>query len=188
MLGGGRTIFTTITTWFNSIYLDLIQVCFWISAGFWAYAKGSAGRGWGHLPAKEKITMNFCLCGAILNLKAFCFAAITDTMIELIVYDSGSLCGIETELLGILWLLTQVSGLITELAHGLIVLNPALFWITIPMKSCCYEWSNLDWSCVFGYILSLTVGSFLIGWFKIWTLTINVKKITKYRNTKYNKH
>ena len=74
----------------------------------------------GHLPAKEKITMNFCLCGAILNLKAFCFGAITDTMIELIVYDSGSLSGIETELLGILWLLAQVSGLITELAHGLI--------------------------------------------------------------------
>jgi hypothetical protein len=24
-----------------------------------------------HLPAKKKITMDFCLCGAILNLKAF---------------------------------------------------------------------------------------------------------------------
>ena len=30
------------------------------------------------------------------------------------------LSGIETELLGILWLLAQVSGLITELAHDLI--------------------------------------------------------------------
>jgi hypothetical protein len=38
-------------------------------------------------------------------------------MIELIVYDSGSLSGIGTELLGILWLLAQVSSLITELAH-----------------------------------------------------------------------
>jgi len=30
-----------------------------------------------HLPAK-KITIDFCLCGAILNLKAFCFGAIPD--------------------------------------------------------------------------------------------------------------
>ena len=59
------------------------------------------------LPAKKKLTINFCLCGAILNLKAFCFGAITDIMIELIIYDSGSLSGIETELLGILWLLAQ---------------------------------------------------------------------------------
>jgi hypothetical protein len=50
-------------------------------------------------------------------LKAFCFGAIPDIMIELIVYDSGSLSGIGTELLGILWLLAQVSSLITELAH-----------------------------------------------------------------------
>ena len=33
-------------------------------------------------------TMDFCLCGAILNLKAFCFGVITDIMIELIVYGS----------------------------------------------------------------------------------------------------
>jgi hypothetical protein len=26
-----------------------------------------------HLPAKEFFTMDLCLCGAILNLKAFCF-------------------------------------------------------------------------------------------------------------------
>ena len=31
-------------------------------------------------------TMDFCLCGAILNLKAFCFGAIPGIMIELIVY------------------------------------------------------------------------------------------------------
>jgi hypothetical protein len=31
-------------------------------------------------------TMYICLCGAILNLKAFCFRAIPDIMIELIVY------------------------------------------------------------------------------------------------------
>jgi hypothetical protein len=30
--------------------------------------------------------MDCCLCGAILNLKAFCFRAIPDIMIELIVY------------------------------------------------------------------------------------------------------
>ena len=39
---------------------------------------------------KKKFTINFCLCSAILNLKAFCFGAIPDIMIELIVYDSGS--------------------------------------------------------------------------------------------------
>ena len=27
--------------------------------------------GGGHFPAKTFVTMNFCLCGAILNLKAF---------------------------------------------------------------------------------------------------------------------
>jgi hypothetical protein len=32
--------------------------------------------------------MDFCLCGAIFNLKAFCFGAIPDIMIELIVYGS----------------------------------------------------------------------------------------------------
>jgi hypothetical protein len=30
--------------------------------------------------------MDFCLCGAILNLKEFCFGAIPDMMIELIAY------------------------------------------------------------------------------------------------------
>jgi hypothetical protein len=34
------------------------------------------------------LTMDFCLCGAILNLKAFCFGAIPDITIELIVYGS----------------------------------------------------------------------------------------------------
>jgi hypothetical protein len=39
-----------------------------------------------NLPAKEFfLTMDFCLSGAILNLKAFCFGAIPDIMIELIV-------------------------------------------------------------------------------------------------------
>jgi hypothetical protein len=32
--------------------------------------------------------MDLCLCGAILNLKTFCFGAIPDIMIELIVYGS----------------------------------------------------------------------------------------------------
>ena len=35
--------------------------------------------------------MDFCLCGAILNLKAFCFGAIPDIMIELIIYGSADL-------------------------------------------------------------------------------------------------
>jgi hypothetical protein len=42
--------------------------------------------GGGHLPAKQFFTVDFCLCGAILNLKAFCFGAIPDIMIELIAY------------------------------------------------------------------------------------------------------
>ena len=44
--------------------------------------------GGGGSSCQEKITMDFCFCGAILNLKAFCFRAIPDTMIELIVYVS----------------------------------------------------------------------------------------------------
>ena len=46
-------------------------------------------RGGCHLPAKNNfITMDFWLCGAILNLRAFYFGAIPDKMIELIVYGS----------------------------------------------------------------------------------------------------
>ena len=37
---------------------------------------------------QKKSTMDFCLCGAILNLKVFCFGAIPDIMIELIAYWS----------------------------------------------------------------------------------------------------
>ena len=33
--------------------------------------------------------MELCLCGAILNLNAFCFGAIPDIVIELIVYGGG---------------------------------------------------------------------------------------------------
>jgi len=60
-----------------------------------------------HLPAKKHFTMDFCLCGAILNLKAFCFGRIPDIMIELIAYWSvpqsrqswQCFSGIETKLL-----------------------------------------------------------------------------------------
>ena len=44
--------------------------------------------GGGNIPANCFFTMDFCSCGAILNLKAFCFGAIPDIMIELIVYGS----------------------------------------------------------------------------------------------------
>jgi hypothetical protein len=37
----------------------------------------------GNLPANFFLTMDFCLCGAILNLKAFCFGVIPDIIIEL---------------------------------------------------------------------------------------------------------
>jgi hypothetical protein len=37
---------------------------------------------------KHRAPLDFCLCDAILNLKAFCFGAIPDIMIELIVYVS----------------------------------------------------------------------------------------------------
>ena len=33
-----------------------------------------------HLPANKTFTMDFCLCGAISNLKVFCFGAIPDIM------------------------------------------------------------------------------------------------------------
>jgi hypothetical protein len=57
---------------------------------------------------QNNFTMDFCLCGAILNLKAFCFGRIPDIMIELIAYWSvpqswqswQCLGGIETKLLG----------------------------------------------------------------------------------------
>ena len=35
---------------------------------------------------QKLFTMDFCFCGAILNLKAFCFGAIPDIMVELIAY------------------------------------------------------------------------------------------------------
>jgi hypothetical protein len=47
-------------------------------------------RGWGggiFLPNFFH-TMDFCLCGVILDLKVFCFGAIPDIIIELIVYGS----------------------------------------------------------------------------------------------------
>ena len=64
---------------------------------------------------KNIFTMDFCLFGAILNLKAFCFGAIPDIMIELIYYGSVPqsrqswqwLSGIEIKLLGGLWLLAK---------------------------------------------------------------------------------
>ena len=67
-----------------------------------------------HLPAIF-FTMDFCLFGAILNLKAFCFGAIPVIIIELIVYVSVPqsrqswqwISGIETKLLGGLWLLAN---------------------------------------------------------------------------------
>jgi hypothetical protein len=49
-----------------------------------------------HLLANQNFTMDFCLCGAILNLKAFCFGAIPDILIELIAYWSVP----QTKLLG----------------------------------------------------------------------------------------
>ena len=49
--------------------------------------EGGAGGGW-PLPANLFFTIDFCLCGTILNLKAYCFGAIPDIMIELIVYGS----------------------------------------------------------------------------------------------------
>ena len=42
-----------------------------------------ASRWGGIFLPKIFFTMDFCLCGAILNLKAFCFGAIPDIMIEL---------------------------------------------------------------------------------------------------------
>ena len=61
-----------------------------------------------HLPAKKMFTMDFCLRGAISNLKAFCFGAIPDIMIEFIAYWNMPqsrqswqwLSGIATKLLG----------------------------------------------------------------------------------------
>ena len=105
---------------------------------------------WGpHVPAKKVFTMDFCLCGAILNLKAFCFGAIPDIMIELIAYWSVPqsrqswqwLSGIETKLL-------RASG----------------YWPKIKLK--------MD-SCLRGAILNLT------AFCSIWTLIENVVAIDR---------
>jgi len=61
-----------------------------------------------NLPAKRNYTMDVWLCGAILNLNAFCFGAILDIVIEFRAYWSVPqssqswqwLSGIETKLLG----------------------------------------------------------------------------------------
>ena len=66
-------------------------------------------------PVKTFFAMDFCLFGAILSLKAFCFGAIPDRVIELIVCGSVPqsrqpcqwLSGIETKLLGGLWLVAK---------------------------------------------------------------------------------
>ena len=94
-----------------------------------------------HLHAKNCFRMDFCLCGAILNLKAFCLGAIPDIMVELIAYWSVPqsrqslqwLSGIETKLLG---------------ASG--------YWYT-------QKELKMD-SCLRGAILNLT------AFFSIWTL------------------
>ena len=44
----------------------------------------STGPGGGSFCQKKR----FCRCGAILNLNAFCFGAVPDIMLELIVYGS----------------------------------------------------------------------------------------------------
>ena len=57
-----------------------IYHCAYVCLSTWTRWPG----GRGHLPAKKKnFTMDFCFCGAILNLKAFCLGAIPDIMIEL---------------------------------------------------------------------------------------------------------
>jgi len=70
--------------------------------------------------------MDFCLCGAILNWKAFCFGAIPDIVMELVVYGSvpqsrqacmpDCLC----RPTGSSFFRAQVRGLIILLAQGLI--------------------------------------------------------------------
>jgi hypothetical protein len=95
----------------------------------------------------------FCLCGAILNLKAFCFGSIPNIMIELIAYWSMSqsrqswqwLSGIETKLL-------EASGYCLKE----IVLSFCETFYYFPDKVCivstdyriqchtCNRWSNKD--------------------------------------------
>ena len=60
------------------------------SAGFTIVLKCAQGHVGQGVPSscQNLFTMDFSLCGAILNLKAFGFGAIPDIMIELIVYGS----------------------------------------------------------------------------------------------------
>ena len=96
-------ITSTIVSWFGWFvvfqqyfsYIVAVRFIGGVSVGFTsmlrcAYAQGHVGQGT-HLPAKKnKLRWIFCLCGAILNLKASCFGAILDIVIELIVYGSVS--------------------------------------------------------------------------------------------------
>ena len=56
---------------------DLKSLCLGVLKHMDSLARGPI------LLPKNVFTMDFCLCGAILNLKAFCFGAIPDIMIEL---------------------------------------------------------------------------------------------------------
>ena len=62
-----------------------IYHCAWVCLSTSPVCQGVAGIIF--LP-KCFFTMDFCLCSLILILKAFCFRAIPDIMIELIVYGS----------------------------------------------------------------------------------------------------
>ena len=109
--------------------------------------KHRASLGLVFLPKKFK--MDFCLCGAILNLKTFCFGAIPDIMIELIAYWSVPQCRQSWQ-----WL----SGIETKL------LRASGYWPKIKLK--------MD-SCLRGAILNLT------AFCSIWTLIENVVTIDR---------
>ena len=100
-------------------------------------AQGTVDQGAGAtFLSKSFFTMDFCLCGAILDLQAFCFGAIPDIMIELIVYGSVQqskqswkwFSGIQTTLLGGLWILVNMLRWI----HAYVV----QFWIEKDPSEC----------------------------------------------------
>ena len=84
-----RFLITPLVSAYLSLYLQhsqcLIYYCAQVCLSTGPRWPGGGGI---FLPKCFFFTMDLCLCGAILNLNAFCFGAIPDIMIELIVYGS----------------------------------------------------------------------------------------------------
>jgi hypothetical protein len=114
---------------------------------------------WPHLPAKKIYTMNFCLCGAILNLKAFCFGATPDIMIAYWSVPQRRkswqwLSGIETKVLrasGYWQKKLKMDSCLRGAKHngksgtGNQYLSPQMLWVRISIRARCTTLCDKVW-------------------------------------------